>query len=158
MDPSKPTLYRGLGGKPTDITVNYIRLTVDEGYGMFEYECIFEPRIDSRDARYSAVNQHKDKLGQTKSFDGQKLFLPKKLDDPNLQVVSVHNQTGEDIKVTFRYKRQINPGERESLYLYNVLFKKIMRTLKFAESAKRGNFFDPQAAKDIKVCILNTRL
>ena len=67
-----------------------------------------------------------------------------------------HSKTGKDIKVLFRYKRQIKPGERESLYIYNLIFKKIMKILKFVESAKKANFFDPKAGKEIKVsmCLL----
>ena len=56
-----------------------------------------------------------------------------------------------DIKVTFRYKRAIDPGDRESLYIYNLIFKKIMKTLKFVESAKKANYFDPKGGKEIKV-------
>ena len=52
-----PNVYRGIGGKPCDITANYLRLTVDENYGIFEYEVHFQPNIDSRDERYKAVNQ-----------------------------------------------------------------------------------------------------
>ena len=60
-------------------------------------------------------------------------------------------RSGNDVHVTFKFKRQINAGERESIYIYNVLFHKIMRTLKFAQSSKKGNFFDPKLAKDIPV-------
>ena len=64
--------------------------------------------------------------------------------------VSKHTN-GMDIKVTFRYKRAIDPGDRESLYIYNLIFKKIMKTLKFVESAKKANYFDPKGGKEIKV-------
>ena len=148
---SNPQTYRGTGGKTIQLTSNYIKLECDEGYGIFEYEVNFEPRVDARDERYGAVNQHRSLLGNTKSFDGNKLFLPKKLDDIRLSAISKHSKTGEDIRVSFRLKRKINPGERESIYIYNVIFHKIMRTLKFSQSARKGNFFDADAAKEIKV-------
>ena len=74
-----------------DVTVNYIKLDVKEGFGIFEYEVLFNPSVDSRDERYSAVNQHKERLGHTKSFDGNKLFLPRKLPDANTQLISKHS-------------------------------------------------------------------
>ena len=134
-----------------EISVNYMKLAVDEGFGIFEYEVIFEPRVDARDERYSAVNEQRPILGLTRSFDGNKLYLPRQLSDPETVAMSKHSKNGSDIKVTFRYKKQINPGERESLYIYNLIFKKIMKTLKFVESAKRSNYFDPKGGKEIKV-------
>ena len=64
---------------------------------------------------------------------------------------SVHKSSGKDVELMLRYKREIVHGERESIYLYNLCFHKIMKTLNFAQSAKKGNFFDAKAAKDIKV-------
>ncbi len=151
---SNPQTYRGEGGKVIEVTSNYMRLEVDEEFGIFEYEVTFAPRVDARDERYAAVNQHREVIGMTKSFDGNKLFLPKKMKESVVKVSSKHSKTGEDIQVTFRLKRRINPGERESIYIYNVIFHKIMRTLKFAQSARKGNFFDAKAAKDIKVMII----
>jgi hypothetical protein len=143
---SKPQLYRGIGGKTIEVAVNYMKLQVAQGYGIFEYEVLFEPSVDSRGERYSAVNQHRELLGLTKSFDGHKLYLPKQLKDPDTRAVSKHTN-GMDIKVTFRYKRAIDPGDRESLYIYNLIFKKIMKTLKFVESAKKANYFIPKVEK-----------
>jgi hypothetical protein len=147
----KPTLFRGIGGKPIEVTVNYLKLTVDPGCGIFEYEVMFDPVIDSRDERYRAVNQQREKLGQTKSFDGNKLYLPRKLESHVTVVTSIHSRTGDYIKVTVAYKRQLVPGERETIYLYNVCFHKIMKTLKYAQHTRKGSFFDPKAAHDIKV-------
>jgi len=146
----KPQYYRGIGGKSMEIAVNYMKLEQAEGYGIFEYEVRFDPPVDSRAERYSAVNEHRTLFGPTKSFDGNKLYLPKQLPDIETIATSKHSKTGKDIKVLFRYKRQIKPGERESLYIYNLIFKKIMKILKFVESAKKANFFDPKAGKEIK--------
>ena len=43
-----------------------MKLQVAQGYGIFEYEVLFEPSVDSRGERYSAVNQHRELLGRTK--------------------------------------------------------------------------------------------
>ena len=63
---SKPQYYRGIGGKTIEVAVNYMKLEVGQGYGIFEYEVLFEPSVDSRGERYSAVNQHRELLGLTK--------------------------------------------------------------------------------------------
>ena len=152
--PLRPVTYRGTGGKSITVTANYLVLKVDDGYGIFEYEVLYKPPVDDRNARYSIVNQHKERFGNVKCFDGHKLFLPTKLSTPTLVLKSVHPSSGEDVHVTFRFKREIAPGERESIYLYNLCFNKIMKTLNFAQSAKKGNFFDAKAAKDIKVRVI----
>merc|ERR1711962_1738817 len=77
----KPQYYRGIGGKSMEIAVNYMKLEQAEGYGIFEYEVRFDPPVDSRAERYSAVNEHRTLFGPTKSFDGNKLYLPKQLPD-----------------------------------------------------------------------------
>ena len=72
---------------------------------------------------------------------------------PNTTTVltSVHSTSGADVTVTFKYKRELIAGEKESIYLYNVIFHKIMRTLKYAQHTRKGNFFDPKAGQEIKV-------
>ena len=59
-------MYRGIGGKTIEVAVNYMKLQVAQGYGIFEYEVLIEPSVDSRGERYSAVNQHRELLGLTK--------------------------------------------------------------------------------------------
>ena len=151
--PNRPTFYRGSGGKPIDVNANYIRLHIDEddGYGIFEYEVIFQPTIDSRDVRYIIIRQSSDKLGTTKCFDGNKLYVPRRLPDTVTSFGSSQEVEGAPVHVTLKFKRQIVPGDRESIYLYNLCFNKIMSTLKFAQTSRKGNYFDPNAAKDIKV-------
>ena len=57
-----PTLFRGTGGKPIDVSANYVQLGVDEGFGIFQYEVLFNPPIDSRDVRFQII-RNTDKLG-----------------------------------------------------------------------------------------------
>jgi len=40
---------------------------------------MFDPQIDNVSERYNLLAQYKDVLGNTKIFDGVKLFLPTKL-------------------------------------------------------------------------------
>ena len=145
-----PVLYRGSGGKAIDVSANYVRLDTDKesGFGIFQYEVIFQPPMDSREERFRIIRLCSDVLGDTKLFDGHKLYLPKLMDE----TFSVDKG---GLKITFRYHTQISHGQRESLYIYNLCFNKIMKDLKFAQSSKKGSFFDPKAAKDIKVRFCN---
>ena len=43
-----------------------MKLKVAQGYGIFEYEVLFEPSVDSRGERYSAINEHRELLGLTR--------------------------------------------------------------------------------------------
>jgi aubergine-like protein len=58
--------YRGKEGRPTPISANYLRLETAEGKGVFEYEVRFEPRVDSREARFKLLNSLREITGTTK--------------------------------------------------------------------------------------------
>lgn len=59
-----------------DVVANYIRVKVESGKGIFEYEVKFEPQIDSRDLRFKLLSQQRESLGNAKTFDGATLYLP----------------------------------------------------------------------------------
>lgn len=61
-----PKFYRGNSGKTVPIYANYLRLTVEQEKGIYEYEVRFEPRIDNRDLRFKLLNQQREHLGPTK--------------------------------------------------------------------------------------------
>lgn len=63
-----------------DITTNYVRLTIDPGKGIYEYEVRFDPFVDSKEIRFQLLNQHRDVLGPAKTFDGVTLYLPYQFD------------------------------------------------------------------------------
>jgi aubergine-like protein len=63
----------------TPVTANYVRLTVEPGKGVYEYEVRFEPELDSRGMQNKLLNQHSKELGETKTFDGTTLYLPVQL-------------------------------------------------------------------------------
>jgi len=143
-----PELYRGTQGKPINLSANYLKLIVEEGKGVFEYEVRFSPNVDNRDQRFRLVNQQRDVIGGVKVFDGTKLFLPKTLDEKSKTVQSVHTETGEKVDVTFNYLRQGRIGDRDVIQLYNILFGRIMKTLKFTQHNRK--YYNAAAAHHIK--------
>jgi len=52
--------YRGKEGRTLPVSVNYMRLEIEEGKGVHEYEVSYEPRVDNRNARFKLLNQHRD--------------------------------------------------------------------------------------------------
>jgi len=135
-----PVYFRGESGKQVAVTSNYIKLHLEEGKGIFEYEVKYEPLIDSQHHRFKIINQQRDILGETKVFDGVKLFLPEMLDPGLKNLTSTHPETGNSVKIVLKFIRACKSGDRETLQLYCILFNKIMRTLKFTQHNR--NFYD----------------
>jgi len=48
---------------------------------VFEYEVRFEPQVDSKGMRNKLLNECRDRLGETRTFDGTILYLPIQLQD-----------------------------------------------------------------------------
>ena len=68
---------------------NYVRVNIDPGKGIFEYEVRFDPSQDSRDMRFKLLNQHRETLGPARTFDGVTLYLPYQMPDQVCLVVSI---------------------------------------------------------------------
>lgn len=146
--PETPQFYRGKEGRPTPVSSNYLKLEITEEKGLFEYEVRFEPRIDSREQRFRLVNELKETTGPTKSFDGAKMFLPKRLNSALTTSVAKNAANGEEVKVTFAFKKERKGGERDVIQHYNILFNRVLRALKFVMHNR--NFYDPKGAHHIK--------
>jgi len=139
--------YRGQGGKPIRITANYIRLEVADDRGVFEHEVTFSPRIDSNDERYKLVNQQRDVFGRIKHFNGYNLFLPKMIEGGRMELVSRESRDLTDVKVTVVFKKKHDIGSMQLLSMFNGVFNRIMRALKFIQHNRK--FFDPSKSNKI---------
>ena len=60
---------------------NYVKVTIDPGKGIFEYEVHFHPSQDNRGVRFKLLNQHRETWGPAKTFDGVNLYLPYQMPD-----------------------------------------------------------------------------
>jgi len=85
--------------------------------------------------------------GGVKTFDGATLYLRRKLERTNQSAVST-NERGEQFQLIFSFKRKCNAGDRQVVQLYNVLFGRIFRTLKFSQHNRK--YFDSQGAYNIR--------
>lgn len=133
-----PCHYKGESGKLVPSSANYIRLNMDPGRGVYEFEVKFEPEVDSKSARGKLLNIALADSSKAKTFDGKTLYLPDKIFETRKEFVIEHPFNQEQITLTIIYKRQKQMAE--CLHLYNVLFKRIMYILEFKRVGRQ--FFD----------------
>lgn len=137
--------YHGTKGTPARLACNYIRLESDPEKGVYVYEVRFVPNIDSTNMRMKYLNEHRDKFGGTKTFDGVTLYLPILLKDKLTTFISQNKADGSDIEIRIMYKRKENL--KSCIHLYNVLFDRVMKTLNYVRFDRKQ--FDPSSPKII---------
>ncbi|XP_055936429.1 piwi-like protein Ago3 [Argiope bruennichi] len=134
--------YKGTYGDSLNLEVNYVYLRTYHGKGIYEYHVDFEPLIDSRNMKFRLMNDPvvKKIIGNVKTFDGMKLYLPLKL-AVSPQKIAVTRPTDKTIvTVVIRLIKESSPSD--CLHLYNLLFRKVMRTLKMIQVGR--NYFNPK--------------
>ena len=155
-----PVVMKGSAGTTTKLGTNYIRLELAQNKGMWEYEVKFSPSVDSKDERHKLLQQHRsvpfsqltiytfsllrEHFGPTRTFDGIMLCLPDRLSEDQTRLEAVHPLDNSKVELTVTLKHRKNMVERSTTQFYNILFRKIMKTLKMVEMNR--NFYDPVAA------------
>ncbi|XP_017481987.1 PREDICTED: protein argonaute-3 [Rhagoletis zephyria] len=140
-----PELKHGNKGMPVRLACNYIRLSSDPEKGVFVYEVRFHPPVDSLSLRMKYLNEHRDKFGGTKTFDGVTLYLPILLKDKLTTFLSKNVADNSDIEIRILFKRK--EALKNCIHLYNVLFDRVMKTLNYVRFDRKQ--FDPTAPKVI---------
>jgi len=139
-----PVVMKGSAGTTAKLGTNYIRLELAQDKDMWEYEVKFSPSVDSKDERHKLMQQHRVLFGPTKTFDGIMLCLPDKLSQDQTRLEALHSIDNSKVELTITFKHRKNMVERSTTQFYNILFRKIMKTLKMVEMNR--NFYDPVAA------------
>ncbi|XP_003704269.1 argonaute 3 [Megachile rotundata] len=125
--PPQPISRQGTGGKPIQLSANYIDFKLDPEKQLYNYEVKFNPDIDSRPLRRKLLNQHLETLGRTRVFDGVTLFLPYKLKQEKTIFESAHPMDGTKVLLTIIYKKIQSMSE--NIPFFNVLLGRVMRAL-----------------------------
>lgn len=144
----------GKSGKRIGALTNYIRIQIDPEKGVFEYEVRFAPAIHAAPVRFKLLNQHRELIGNTKTFDGVTLFLPMKLPENITKLKSENPNDGSAVIISIHYRRKKKMSD--CVQLYGILFDRIMRTLKFIRFGKKN--FDPSEPKVVPQHKLEVRL
>ncbi|CAO1364269.1 unnamed protein product [Diamesa tonsa] len=144
---SEPVEVLRHGSKGTKFTAmsNSIQLHCDPNSGVFEYEVRFTPQVDSLSFRSKYLMQHRDVLGNARTFDGVTLYLPNKLPLDTTVLISKHPVEDHEISIKILFKRKKRLGD--CIHLYNVLFDRIFKILNFTRVGRKN--FDPSAPKMI---------
>lgn len=135
----------GSKGHPVKVACNYIRLHSDPDKGVYVYEVRFTPNVDSTSLRMKYLNEHRDKFGGVKTFDGVTLYLPILLQNKLTTFVSNNKVDNSEIEIRVMYKRK--ESLKNCIHLYNVLFDRVMKTLNYVRFDRKQ--FDPTSPKII---------
>ena len=162
-----PVVMKGSAGTTVKLGTNYIRLELAQDKGMWEYEVKFSPAVDSKDERHKLLQQHRsvtvsisfvfnlyylfthhvflrELFGPTKTFDGIMLCLPDRLNQDQTRLEALHSIDNSKVELTITLKHRKTMVERSTTQFYNILFRKIMKTLKMVEMNR--NFYNPVSA------------
>lgn len=142
VDTEKTAIIKhGKKGMPITACTNAIPIRCNPESGVFEYEVRFSPPVDSPKFRFRYLMQHKELIGNAKTFDGVILFLPFKLPDEETHLVSESQDDQSKINVKIMFKRQKRLGD--CIQLYNILFDRIYKVLNYLRVNRK--FYDPSA-------------
>ncbi|KAF6208620.1 hypothetical protein GE061_017078, partial [Apolygus lucorum] len=143
---NSPVICKGTSGDQYTMVTNYFRLETEAGKGIYMYEVLFYPEIDSLNLRKKIVNQLSDVLQETRSFDGRILYLPFELDQ-KVTEIPCKTHDGSAVKVVLTLRKKMRMGDVEAVHLYNIIFRRIMNILELVLDG--GKFTDPKAAQVI---------
>ncbi|KAK4035484.1 hypothetical protein OUZ56_027572 [Daphnia magna] len=136
-----PIVKKGEMGNKINVIANYVRVNIDPGKGIYEYEVSFYPSVDSKQIRFELLKQHREILGPAKTFDGVTLYLPYQFENTVTSFQSSHPATNEavTVNIVLRQKRRA----ADSIHFYNVLIRKIARILGMVQMNR--NYFNPNS-------------
>ncbi|XP_054156128.1 piwi-like protein Ago3 [Oppia nitens] len=136
---------RGTDGQTIKLSLNYIKLTRTEGFGIFMYDIKFIPHIDARALRSKILRQPEvvDKIGTVWQFSGLSIYLNHKVEDQMID--TQHPGDGSPMKLQLTFTKM--PPFQELIMFYNTTIRKIMRELKLVQIQR--HYYDPTNKIDI---------
>ncbi|PZC74874.1 hypothetical protein B5X24_HaOG207071 [Helicoverpa armigera] len=93
-----PVVRTGTSGTPVEVTANFIYLNVEEN-NAYEYEVRYDPEQDFKNLRFKLLSEHRQYF-KDKSFDGTTLYVPHKLPEEALNLVSTNPFDNSKVKIT----------------------------------------------------------
>jgi aubergine-like protein len=136
---------KGTSGKQVLIEANYFKLAKTPDWTIHNYYVEFTPDVESKTARKTMLFGHRDTLGGY-MFDGQTLFLTKKLPQPVTQLQSVL-PTGESVQIQIKYISIIPMTQSTSIQILNLVLRRAMETMQLQSVGR--HFFDAAARIDV---------
>lgn len=128
------------------IEANYFKLIKTPDWSIHNYFVEFSPAVESKQSRKTLLYEHRNILGGY-LFDGQTLFLTKKLPQATTHLQSV-TPAGDDIKIQVKYTSIIPLTLNTSIQVLNMVLRRAMDTLQLQGVGK--NFFDAASRVSLK--------
>lgn len=135
---------RGSSGQSIPVSANYLPLkgNID---GVFKYAVTFSPPVEDIRSRSQLLNEHKELIGLTRVFDGTTLYVPKRICEQRLDLMSTRQTDGTSVKVTISLVDAIK--NHDVVQLMNVIFKRILRALKLQRIGR--DYYDANAPLEV---------
>lgn len=127
------------------LTANYFRLTRKTEWSLYKYHVTFEPEVLMARVRNALIFNHKPKFGGY-LFDGTQLFLTRKLEESQLNLVSTNREDVEH-RIKLRFTKQILMSDNESIQVLNLILRRAMQGLQL--KLVQRNYYDPADAKNL---------
>ena len=124
----------GKDGQAVSAFVNYVKVNIVPGGGIYLYHVTFTPDVDSIQVRGKMMRSDAVRavIGSTLSFTGMNLYLPKQLGVSSMEIeTSMPNDASKVCKIEIEYVKE--PDARELIPHYNTLFRKVMDQLKMVQ-------------------------
>jgi len=118
----------GVNGVAIKLLANYFVLQKKRGWRMNLCRVEFEPEMDNTKVRKKLLRMHEKRLGQY-VFDGQTLFLLTELTDDTKVLMSTHEETKVEYKLSIRFSREMTTSEPLSFQFYNIILRKCQQGL-----------------------------
>uniref|UniRef100_UPI002DDDBD8F Piwi n=1 Tax=Ephydatia fluviatilis TaxID=31330 RepID=UPI002DDDBD8F len=135
---------RGSSGQPVPVSANYLPLKGNMD-GVFKYAVGFNPPVEDIRSRSQLLNEHKELIGLTRVFDGSTLYVPKRICEQRLDLMSTRQTDGASIKVTISLVDSVK--NRDVVQLMNVIFKRILRSLKLQRIGR--DYYDANSPLEV---------
>eukprot|EP00731_Ephydatia_muelleri_P025692 Em0017g775a len=135
---------RGSSGQPIPVSANYLPLkgNID---GVYKYAIGFNPPVEDIRSRSQLLNEHKELIGLTRVFDGTTLYVPKRICEQRLDLMSTRQTDGASFKVTISLVGTAQ--NKDAVQLMNVIFKRILRSLKLQRIGR--DYYDANSPLEV---------
>ena len=114
---------KGVSGTPIPLLTNYFVLNARPDSAIYQYHVDFNPPVDSKALRKKLVRDHEELIGKVRAFDGMVLFLPRRLPNPETDLVSKLKE-GDEVHIKIKLTNELQSHDPSCLQLINILFRR----------------------------------
>lgn len=137
----------GTTGAPIQLVANYFILHTRPDAAIYQYHVDFNPPVDSKALRKKLLRDHEELVGKVRAFDGMVLFLPRRLPNPETDLVSKLKE-GDEVHIKIKLTNELQPDNPTCLQLINILFRRVQEKLEMQEIGR--HYYNPRLRKEVQ--------